>query len=381
MLVNASELTKVLNIVAKYISASSLSPNGSNIRLTVQNEELTISSCDPSAWVEAKIPVPNAGANGSWIVQGRTFAEAIPKVSKDTDLLAIEVRENSISVHGKYEMSFTAQPNEISSMEEFTDKYKVTATQLKGLISKAKIAVPKAHHIHQLNGIYLEKSDGTLSAVATDGVTLSWAKIENTGGEDLSLVLPAKPLDTATKIFPGDATITVSERNGVISLSADNIKIFIPSISRTYVGYKEIISRYTQSPIGRITVEKSKMEEVLEAALTVSTSEEHPVIKIYTGPGEQELHFSLEGTMAKFSGKIPAKREGECKQINVNCEFLRDIVDSITAEKIELHLFADDYAPLMLKPAESEEHISILMPIATKTNDYAKKEEGGEEAA
>lgn len=365
MNVNAKEFTEALEVVSKYIPPSPLSPNGENISFTVSGGNLTISSCDTSAWAEVKIPVVDgAYSEGTWLVQGKIFAETVTRMTYEAEVVNLEMNDNSISIKGKHNISFTAAINDskTSQSEPFSEKFSISLIHLKQLINLTKSAVQKEHHRTELCGIFLEKAEGMLNAVATDGVSLNWAKVEKQGGENISLLIPIKPLDTAVRLFPDGSEVVFSEKGGIVCLSAGNKKIYIPAIQRNYINYKAIIAELTKDPIGTFRVERAAIIEALETVLAATTDKETPKIKLKTTPTEIEV--VSETLLAKFNGSIPCEAQGKGKEMYLNARLLYNAVKPLSHEKIDLCMYESFKSPLIIKPASNDEYTGLIMPMA-----------------
>lgn len=371
MRVSAKEFVDALGIVSKYIPVSSISPFGEKVKLTSTEGNLTISSCDSFAWAEVKIPVLDGiESKGSWFVQGKIFSETAARIAREEEAVFLEINENSISIKGKHNISFATAKNENeseTSQIEFSEKFSVSLAHLKQLINLTKSAVPKENHRPELCGIFLEKTEGVLNAVATDGVSLNWAKVENQGGEDVSLLIPLKPLDTAARLFPDDSDVVFSEKGNIVCLSAGNKKIYIPTIQRNYINYRKIFAELTNSPIGTFRVETAGIIEVLETVLA-ATDKEIPKIKLKATQAEIEVWS--ETSLTKFNGSIPCcEARGEGKEMCLNARLLYDAIKPLHHEKIDLFMYEPLKSPLVVKPAGSDEYAGLIMPIAIKSQE------------
>jgi DNA polymerase-3 subunit beta len=245
--------------------------------------------------------------------------------------------------------------------------FELPAKTLAELIDKTRFAISTEETRYYLNGIFLHVSDEdqpVLKAAATDGHRLARYTIPRPDGAEgmPDVIVPRKAVAELRKLL--DESL---DGNVEIDLSASKIRFTLGGeggvvltsklIDGTFPDYSRVI------PTGNDKLLKLDPKSFFEGVDRVATiaTEKTRAVKMGLEPDKVTLSVTSpdNGTAAE---EVPAQYASDGFEIGFNANYLKDILQQIEGDSVELHL-ADPGAPTLIRKDEKSPALYVLMPM------------------
>ncbi|AOL23317.1 DNA polymerase-3 subunit beta [Erythrobacter litoralis] len=245
--------------------------------------------------------------------------------------------------------------------------FELPARTLAELIDRTRFAISTEETRYYLNGIFLHVTDEdepVLKAAATDGHRLARFTIARPEGASgmPDVIVPRKAVGELRKLL--DEAL---DGNVLVDLSASKIRFTLGGeggvvltsklIDGTFPDYSRVI------PTGNdklLKVDPKLFFAGVDRVATIAT-EKTRAVKMGLEPDKVTLSVTSpdNGTATE---ELAASYASESFEIGFNANYLKDILDQIDADEVELHL-ADAGAPTLIRKDESSPALYVLMPM------------------
>jgi len=330
VIVKREDLAQGLRAVARAISSRTTLPVLSNVLVATDENRLRLSATDLelaiTAWVPAQVE-----EEGATTVPARTFSDLVGILSADVLRLSYDDDRRTLHVHGG------SSETDIRCIEadefpplpapELDEGVVVSVADFREMVQQVGFAASSDDARPVLTGVFLQVEGGTLTAAASDGYRLSVRKlnVQNGGGADLSLIVPARALNEVARAARDDeeAVVMVAPpgRGQVVFRVGSDVEVVSQLIEGEYPPYEQIIpQRYaTRTVVSTAAFVKAcKQAEIFAREGTQSTR-----LTITPGgevPGELRISATSESTGSSES-TLTATVEGEPITIAFNVDF------------------------------------------------------------
>ncbi len=371
VIVKREDLAQGLRAVARAISSRTTLPVLSNVLVATDENRLRLSATDLelaiTAWVPAQVE-----EEGATTVPARTFSDLVGILSADVLRLSYDDDRRTLHVHGG------SSETDIRCIEadefpplpapELDEGVVVSVADFREMVQQVGFAASSDDARPVLTGVFLQVEGGTLTAAASDGYRLSVRKlnVQNGGGADLSLIVPARALNEVARAARDDeeAVVMVAPpgRGQVVFRVGSDVEVVSQLIEGEYPPYEQIIpQRYaTRTVVSTAAFVKAcKQAEIFAREGTQSTR-----LTITPGgevPGELRISATSESTGSSES-TLTATVEGEPITIAFNVRFLREALEAIRTPEVALETTAPA-SPGVLKPVGASDFVHIIMPM------------------
>ena len=328
----------------------------SRVNITATDLETTLST-----WAEAEIE-KNGNVSGM-AIPARKLYEIIKELPEGTIEIE-EIKNNWIELKtssGNYKIAglpgddFPILP-EIQTDDFFT----IDTGILDELISKTIYSVSPDDLRRNLAGIYFEKTEnGSLRLVATDGHRLSLA--EKKTDEDVVLksnvLVPRKAVSELRKLLKQLKSIKIGYEKNFFITTGEDLVLFSRIIDADFPDYKQVIP------------ENSEIEIILSRDVFLSALKR---VCVFSSEKTKSVKLNLENnsiTLTSVSPDVGEAKEsfnvdyqGEPKEVGFNGNYIIDVLETMSESEIKF-LLTDELSPTVLKPAENDNYISVVMPM------------------
>ena len=351
-----------LNLVQGIAERRATMPILSHILVKCSENRVDITATDLettlSTWTEAEVE-----KQSSMAIPARKLYEIIKELP-DGQIQMEEIKNNWVELKtssGSYKIA--GLPGEDFPMlpemqsEEF---FSVDSEILDELVSKTIYCVSPDDLRRNLAGIYFEKTDdGSLRLVATDGHRLSMA--EKKLDEDIvlnsSVLVPRKAVTELRKILKQVSKIKIGyEKNFFITLGEDLV-LFSRLIDADFPDYKQVIPENSE-------IELSINRDVFLSALRrvcVFSSEKTKSVKLNLEKSTVTL-TSVSPDVGEAKESFSTFYDGDSKEVGFNGNYIIEVLETMSETDIIFQL-TDELSPTVLKPAENDNYISVVMPM------------------
>ena len=179
IIVNGLDLNEAIAKVSKALPSRDVSPVLECIKVTAENDKMTLFATDKDLAIEKTIDA-NVIVSGAFLVPGRVFCDYIRSIANETDISLEMTDENRLEIctSGSECNIATLDLDDYPEMEEIggPNYFAVQESSLKEIINNVIFAVATDDTRPMLKGVNFEAENYTLTAVATDGYRFAMSK-------------------------------------------------------------------------------------------------------------------------------------------------------------------------------------------------------------
>ena len=289
----------------------------------------------------------------------------------DGSQVSLETSENRMVVKaGRSRFQLPTLPKDdfpVIVEGELPTSFELPARELAELIDRTRFAISTEETRYYLNGIFLHVSDEArpvLKAAATDGHRLARYTIDRPEGAEgmPDVIVPRKAVAELRKLLEEKM-----DGNVQIDLSASKVR-FTPGgeggvvltsklIDGTFPDYSRVI------PTGNdklLKIDPKSFHEGVDRVATIAT-EKTRAVKMGLDRDKVTLTVTSpdNGTATE---EVPAEYASDGFEIGFNATYLKDILNQIDSDTVEIHL-ADAGAPTLIRKDENSPALYVLMPM------------------
>lgn len=362
--VDKSLLLKEVSIAQEIIASRNNMSILSNVLLDVSDGSLKIKATDLKVSFETVLPVQETvpGTTTVFCDKFLGILRTLPEGEVEFELgeggkLFIRPLGKSIQFHLK-SLSSEKFP-ETAHVDE--DRYfELSQATVLEMISQTIFSVSDDESRYFMNGVYLEKKEGKLIMVATDGRRLSYIEKDMEISQDFSgIIIPPKALHLIRKLASGQGNMYVAVVDKSIFLKFDNQKISSNLIDAQFPNYTRVI------PETQPLMLKVRKDDLQEALKRVSLLAEQKSKRIYLTVADHNILMnSEESDIGMAKEEIPCEYDGPQTVLALNYTFLQDPLKVISDNALILK-FTDSKKAVTLTTDPQKDFFHIIMPMQT----------------
>ncbi|PKM88290.1 MAG: DNA polymerase III subunit beta [Firmicutes bacterium HGW-Firmicutes-12] len=367
MRITATKDNLVLGVTAvqKAVSSKTALPILSCIRIEAKDNFLYFTGTDLDIGIQCYVPV-DIISEGIAIVTARHFSEIVRRLP-DVPIEIHHNNENEITI--KYEDSQlvikTLQDNDYPNFPEVIgeNKIQVKAAVLRNMIKQTTFAAGNDEGRPLFTGILFEYEEKIIRLIATDThrLALRQGTVENNITETGSCIIPAKILNELARLMHDDDDIClINITKNLISFKIANILIISRLLEGQFPNYRQVIPNKYNLKIK--TRSKKFQESVERISLFTALNDNSNTLQIQIN--ENMLVISSQSELGQGYEQLSIDAVGEPVNIAFNARYLLDAFKVIDADIISIE-FTGPLSPCIIRPAESENFICLLLPVRT----------------
>ena len=363
---SASTLRQEIEYANNFSSSKNSLSITSNVLLEASNDVLSVRSTDQKMGFSSTVPV-------SVIVPGSTtvFCEKLSAVLKnipDVDIelsdengnLSITPIERTESVNFSVNIK-TIDASKFPEMESIDDDayFSIAQRDYFDMIDKTSFAIADNDSRHFLTGVYMEKKDGKLVLVATDGKKLACVRrvFEQDIPDFTPAIMPVRFLTLMKSIGTGEGVFSIAVKEGTMFARIGSSTIYTSLISGAYPNYERVIPSNLENSL------KMKTEDLEKAITLISILAENNSKRIFLTLKENEVVVSGENTEFGDSKQgIPCEYDGPENTISFNFAVLQTPIKKMDSEYFTLR-YTSPLNAMIFAPEPERDYIFVLMPM------------------
>ena len=362
IIVNSLDLNDAVGKVSKALSAKDVAPVLECIKITAENDKLTLYATDKDLAIEKTVDA-NVIVGGAFLVPGRIFGDYIRGIAEQGSEISLEMVEdnrllissaNSECNIGTLDVEDYPETESIGSEKYFA----IQETNLKEIINNVIFSVATDDSRPMLRGVYFEAKEYTLSAVATDGYRFAMSKkVLEERVDEISATIPARSLSELSKLLAdSDHILKVFIENNYLLVCMENTKLYTRLLAGQYIKYDNIVPKEFLSTL---LVNKENFERALNTASIMSRSEKNNLVVLDI----EEYNMNLSSTSQYGTAKenITISLSGKDVRCAYNSKYINDCLKVITAETIKMEFAQHNSCVITIK--DSDEVLYFILPV------------------
>jgi DNA polymerase-3 subunit beta len=355
-----SVLLKEISVAQEIVSSKNVISILSNIYLEAENDSLIIKATDLKVNFETKIPV-TVMEPGFVTVFGDKFLNIL--ASGPEGEIEFEFKDGKFIIKTLGKKSKTNLKSMASDkFPEFpvsgAEYFQFSVKNFKEMVKQTVFAVSDDENRFYMNGIFLEKREGKLIMVATDGRRLAYISKEADQINDFNgVIVPPKILNIITKRAGDEGMIEISITDKIIFVRFGSYSLSSVLFEGQFPNYRKVIP---EEQVYNLTVSRV---EIMDALRLVSQMVEQKSHRIYLGikPDGMKI-YSEETETGDSEDEIPCKYEGEEISLAVNYRYIEEPLKVMNNSEICFR-FSGNNKAITLIPVPETDFFHIIMPM------------------
>lgn len=372
-IVSRNELYKNLSAISGVLSSNNTMPILDNFLFTVSGNTLTVTASDLDCTMCAEIELSNVDGEGSIAVPSKNLLDTLKLIPEIPIVFSTIEDGDKISLRytaaeGKYDdhcFPGDEYPS-IKPMEDFMS-FEIEAPVLYKAISKTLFATGNDELRPNMMGVFCELNAEDITFVATDAHKL--VRFRSTAvktADATKFILPKKPLQQLKSVIGGNnGTIKVDylSNGSRIRFSFDNIVLYSSLKEGNYPNYRNVIPNSNDKSF------VVSRDSFLQCIRRVGIYANQSTYQIRISLNDEITTIAAEDTdySKKAEETIVGIYTGEPMEIGFNSKFLREILENIESNEIQIEMSQPNRAALIY-PADQQESdadnlLMLIMPV------------------
>jgi len=370
--ISKHKLLKYLSYTDTIASSKSTIPVLSNVLIDVSEDNIIFCSSNLETGIKIQDRV-TAKEDGAIAVNGRKLLSIIRELPEDDVIFVsddnnrLTIRSSSKDINAEFTIAGVPKEDFPNINTEPEEEYVgLNPKVFKEMIRKVIFSVSDDENKYSLTGVFLEKNNGDLSMVGTDGKRLSLIskkqKELNIPKEDFfvpydGVIIPRIVLIEVAKYQFDDETLYMGFSKNQIFFKYDNINLVSNLIEGKFPDYKKII------PADRERFFTAKRVLLYNAIKRVSILVEESYNQIKLKLTKERLSVSSQNpALGGAIEEIPVIYDDEDIEIALNYVYLSDCLKEIGSDMVKID-FEDSERVLTVQGEAEEVYTNLIMPM------------------
>lgn len=357
-----SSFAREISFAQEIIASKNALSIMSNVLLEASEGSLSLKATDIKVSFETVIPV-DTNKPGSITV----FCDKLSGILASIPDGEIEIEQDDSKIIIKPTFKKVRFQLKTISSEKFPELpeapessfFSIPAREFKEMISQVVFAVSDDETRYFMNGVYMEKSEGGIVMVSTDGRRLAYVKKDFDADipSFKGVIVPPKVLNLVARRASDEGLIDIAVTDKNIFLRFGSYKISSVLIEGQFPNYQKVI------PESQKTKVSVKRTELLDALKRVSIFVEQKSRRTFftLSPGVLVL-ASEESELGTAREEIPCSYDGPDTTLALNYKYVEDPLKVLAGEYVNLE-FTEPNRAITLSPEEDKGFFHIVMPM------------------
>ena len=362
--INKSALAEALNNAASVVASKSSLPILQNVKISARDGKalFVCSDLDTTLIANAECEVLEEGET---TIPAKMFSTAVSKVVDGIINIEVDGQDRAKLTAGTSKFRFNGLPaKEFPTLnEDGTETVTLKTDAIRELLRKTSFAMCMDDTKRVLNSVLLDFSQGggKTIAVATDGRRLSMLNctIEAPESFNGTFILPRKAVDVLSKKLPKDGDCTICSTGNQLRFGTQKFQLFTKLYDAAYTKYKQVIPKSSNEII---VVDRVEFTGALDR-VSVFTNTDSPTVQLTFDNGKMILSSDTDAGSSR--DEVAIKYDGERIEMKFNPQYVRDALNVIDEDEVEIHL-NDETSPVVIRKAGSDDYTYVVMPLRIK---------------
>src|SRR5438132_281446 len=353
------ELSQKLGIVARAVSTRASVQILSGVLLRAEGGRLHLAATDMELSLRSSLEA-QVGGDGSVVVPGRLLVDLVRLLPEsevtiehriDESVVHITSGPSTSALHTYAAEDFPRLPD-LDAVGTFT----VDRESLLSTVSRVARSASRDESRPVLTGILVRFEQGKLVMAATDSYRLSVKETPLEGdAPELEAIIPARALAELGRIAQSGETVELGVHENQVVFAADDVWLTTRRIDGQFPNYKQLLPETFEHDV---TVPRAELLDVVRRVAVMA--QRNSPLRLRFAEGELTVSAQTQD-VGEARESMPVQFSGEPLEIGFNAEFLREGIESVTTEEIQLRLIS----PLRpgLITAEGDDFWYLIMPI------------------
>jgi DNA polymerase-3 subunit beta len=354
------ELLRHLGVVSRAVSTRMTVQILSGIKLTAEEGRLELAATDMELSLRSAFDA-DIGDDGTVVVPGKTFVDIV-RLLPDADVSLEHRPEEGTLVltcaTATYKLH-TFNPEDFPHLPDVSKVELVPVDRVAMLETAARVgrAASRDESRPVLTGILVRFEPGKLVMAATDSYRLSVKETEVEGETpDFEAIVPAKALAELGRIAQaGDELVLGVHEGNQVVFGTDGVWLTTRRIDGQFPNYRQLLPETFEH---ELALPREELLEVVRRTAVMALR--NSPLRLRFAEGELTVSARTQD-VGEATESLPAPFAGEPLEIGFNPEFLREGIESVDEDEVQLRLISP-LRPGLIQSSEGD-FSYLIMPI------------------
>ena len=306
---------------------------------------------------------------GECVMPAKLFSDIVHRLPDEMVTVSVDDQLKVSVLCGISAFHFSAEQAqdypELPSVEDARLLAEIPQRVLRDMIKGTLFSVSEqaTRPIH--TGILFEKTEGSWTAVATDGFRLAlrrWSPEQAEEGAE-KFVVPAAALREVVNILTdSDEPAKISRTKLHILFQLGDAQLVCRVLEGEFMDWRKVLVRDTPIKMtGSVGALSSTLERV---GLMVNEKYKSPVRCIF---GKDTAEFKTDTALGSARDRCTLAGDGKDLEIGFNCRYLLDALHVIDTDEVLIEL-TNSLSPIILTPADGKNPFTyLILPVRVKS--------------
>ena len=353
------EFVARLGVVSRAVSTRGSVQILAGVLLRASNGVLELAATDMELSLRTKLEADIEG-EGSVVVPGRLLvdlARLLPDAEVQLEHRAEEGVLTVVCGTASYRLH-TYNAEDFPRLPEIDDSqiFNVDAEALLETVAQVSRSASRDESRPVLTGILARFEPGKLVMAATDSYRLAVKETDLAGStQELEAIIPARALTELARVAGSAAQLKLGVQENQVAFRTDEAVLTTRRIDGQFPNVKQLLPEQFEHVV---TLPRSELLDVVRR-VSVMAQRNSP-LRLRFAEGELQVSAQTQD-VGEAKESLPAPFAGDPLEIGFNPEFLRDGIESVQSDEVQLKLIS----PLRpgLIQGESDDYSYLIMPI------------------
>ena len=354
----AREISVAQEIIASKNALSIMS----NVLLEANEGSLSIKATDIKVSFETTIPV-DTSQSGAITVFCDKLSGILASIPEGD--IEIEQEDQKVTVKPTFKkIRFqlkTISSEKFPELPEALDSlfFSIPAKEFKEMIAQTVFAVSDDETRYFMNGVFLEKVEGGLVMVSTDGRRLAFVKkiIDADIPDFKGVIVPPKVLNLVARRASDEGLVQIAVTEKNLFLRFGSYKISSVLIEGQFPNYSKVIP---ESQKHRLLMKRS---DLMDALKRVSIFVEQKSRRTFLSLASDQIVLSSEESeIGTAREEVSCKYEGPEATIALNYKYVEEPLKAMNTELIAIE-FTEPNRAITISPEPLSDYFHVIMPM------------------
>jgi len=353
------ELTQKLAVVSPAVSTRASVQILSGVLLRAETGRLNLAATDMELSLRSSLDAQVEG-EGAVVVPGRLLVDLVRLLPAEEvtfehrpeeGVVHVTCGSSTASLHTYAAEDFPRLPD-LDTVGTFT----VDRVVLLDTVSRVARSASRDESRPVLTGILVRFEAGKLVMAATDSYRLSVKETPLEGDSpELEAIIPARALAELSRIAQSGDTVELGVHENQVVFAADDVWLTTRRIDGQFPNYKQLLPETFEHEVAL------PRTELLDVVRRVSVmAQRNSPLRLRFAEGELTVSAQTQD-VGESRESLPVPFSGDPLEIGFNAEFLREGIESVSTDDIQLRLISP-LRPGLIR-AEGDDFWYLIMPI------------------
>jgi DNA polymerase III subunit beta len=353
------ELVAKLAVVSRAVSTRTAVQILAGILLRVENGELHLAATDMELSLRTSLEAI-VDEEGAVVVQGRTLVDIARLLPADEVQIAYRPEEGVVHITcGNYSSRLhTYAVEDFPRLPEVTaaPTFGVDADTLLATVGQVSRSASRDESRPVLTGILVRFEPEQLVMAATDSYRLSVKETPLEGSQqELEAIIPARALTELGRVAAGVGELELGVHENQVVFRAADVTLTTRRIDGQFPNYKQLLPETFERTV---TLARNELLDVVRRVSVMA--QRNAPLRLRFNEGELTVSAQTQD-VGEATETLAVEWAGEPLEIGFNPEFLREGVESVSSDDLELNLISP-LRPAVIK-GDSDDFRYLIMPI------------------